>query len=522
MQRFLVIALLTGISHGLAAQEVVKEYPKPDPGRDAIFDRVSVGVHDTIVRSFREDQIGKLVTPEMTTKMLRGDAVTVQDQIKFGLVTINGCSGVLLNNQWAMTSGHCFQVGVARTANVTFIGTTFPSSHVYAFGGEIINAATGAKDLRGPDMALVRTSRPFTINGSTTGFQNEIMRSGGDQLGERPVMIFGQGFNALGGGLFPALGLGVYRFGLLKITRESTSFREPLFEAKPIFNPGPVCAFGDSGGPMFVVDGDRIKLVSIVETGDLTCTPPGPCTAANTTEIRSCKGPKVLDYWQAIGEIISSPLWNAGVPFQLFDVGAAEWLSMNTLIGPGGVDLNVRSWSMSMRSADRMCYNRGFASGHFNGHQLLDRHVYGLACLSSTGDTWRDATSAEISTTPWGVVHIDTVDWAQAGRAATTLCERGGFVGGHFNGHMVPAPGGGGSLFGLICYRQPAKWFDATSADLAGPWAVSDVNSAQWAHASRAANDFCQKRGFGSGFMNGHQLIGNEHRGREKFGVVCH
>ncbi|HET8798524.1 MAG TPA: hypothetical protein VFO89_12595, partial [Thermoanaerobaculia bacterium] len=103
--------------------------------------------------------------------------------------------------------------------------------------------------------------------------------------------------------------------------------------------------------------------------------------------------------------------------------------------------------------------------------------------------------------------------WAQAGRAATTLCERGGFVGGHFNGEFASAPGGG-NLFGLICYRQPAKWHDATAADLAGPWAVTDVNATPWAHASRAANDFCQRRGFRTGFMNGHQLNG-------MYGVVC-
>jgi hypothetical protein len=484
---------------------------RPPIERSRVTERISELVRREIVGSFRRERIDELLTGDKVTRMLKGDAVSRDDQIRFGLVAVNGgCSGVLLNNQWAMTAGHCFRSGVARTATITFLGTTVASSHVYAFGGETFTMPPGSKDLRGPDLALVRTAVPFNINGSTTGFRNSVLRTGDSALNDRLLLIYGQGINSLPVGLFPALGSGTYRFGLLQVARESTSFRVPLIEAKPIFNPGPVCAFGDSGGPMFVMEPDGPKIVSIVETGDITCDPPGPCTAQNTTEIRSCKGPKVYNHWETIGDIIATT-WNLSAPFVFFDVGGAEWGSMGEINGE--VDVNRQPWAASARSSNEMCYNRGFVGGHFNGHQL--RQKFGLACAGVSGAAWRDATTAEINATPWPFANVNQTSWAQANRAAARLCEQGGFVGGHFNGHMAASPSGG-NLFGLVCYRAPAARFDATVQDLAGPWQVTNVDTVEWAHAARAAHDFCRRRAFQTGFMNGHQFAGG------KFGIICH
>src|SRR5262245_49024290 len=48
-----------------------------------------------------------LANPEQQTKILRGDNVSVAEQQRIGLVTVNDCSGVLLNPEWAITAGHC-------------------------------------------------------------------------------------------------------------------------------------------------------------------------------------------------------------------------------------------------------------------------------------------------------------------------------------------------------------------------------------------------------------------------------
>jgi hypothetical protein len=303
--------------------------------------------------------------------------------------------------------------------------------------------------------------------------------------------------------------VGVYRLGVLQFTAASAAAAVELIEAKPIINPGPVCAWGDSGGPMFVVENGRNQVASIVQTGDIVCDAP-PCNANTANEIRSCQGPKIYKYWETIADIIGST-WNSSAAFQLLDVGRAEWLSMGQIGGP--VDVNLQPWAASARSANEMCFNRGFIGGHFNGHQSGGK--FGLACAGNSGARWRDATSAEVTATPWPFNDVNGATWAQSNRAAARLCEQGGFVGGHFNGFAAPAPGGG-NLFGLLCYGAPARGFEATVGDfLAGPWRVTDVNTIDWAIAARAANDFCQRRAFSTGFMNGHQSQG-------RFGVICH
>jgi hypothetical protein len=158
-----------------------------------------------------------------------------------------------------------------------------------------------------------------------------------------------------------------------------------------------------------------------------------------------------------------------------------------------------------------MCFNRGYAGGLMNGHQLNGR--FGLSCAGGTGAVWRDATSAEISATPWSFADVNTVSWAQANRSAARLCEGGGFVGGHFNGNIVDAPGGG-RLMGLICYRGGARRLNVTSAQLTTQIANPDLMP--WSEAGRRANNFCQLQGFRSGFLNGHFFPDG------KMGIVCH
>lgn len=176
-------------------------------------------------------------------------------------------------------------------------------------------------------------------------------------------------------------------------------------------------------------------------------------------------------------------------------------------------DLNAVGWAQASRAAAQLCHSTpGFAAGHFNGHQDLGKGTYGLQC-SGIGAIWRDVTAAEIAATQWSFTDVNRVTWAQANRAAERLCASAnqGFAGGHLNGQQADG------RYGLFCYRDGAKWFDATDAELAATgWGFPTprLDDVAWAQAMRAATGFCQGKGFDGGFMNGHQAP-------NKYGVVC-
>ncbi len=446
--------------------------------------------------------------PEVRPFILNGNPVPIRTQRRMGLVTVNNCSGMLLNNRWAITAGHCFNVGLPRSATVTLAGQPRSSSHVYIFGGEALPA--GGNEARGPDIALVRVTTPFTEPYSVVPLRvrNAIYPDGVGGLSDATVMVFGQGADRLP----PTSGPATWRVGLMQINLFSTASRAPLLTARPIMNPGQVCAFGDSGGPIMIdVPGRGQEIVAIVQTGDQVCPTP-PCTPANTTEIRDCQGPKVSDMWWTIETIIGTT-WNVAATVEVFDIVGTEWGDMkqlNRVVYEGDADVDQQPWAPSARSANQMCYNRGYVSGHFNGHQLKDDSLYGLACAAA-GAVWRDAAVMEIAELPWRFTDINMVSWAQAGRAASDLCanDNRGYAGGHFNGNEAAG------RFGLVCYGGNVQWFDATTAELAATgWPVTNTDTTPWAHAARAGHEFCRGRSFRTGFMNGHQANG-------KFGVVC-
>lgn len=175
-------------------------------------------------------------------------------------------------------------------------------------------------------------------------------------------------------------------------------------------------------------------------------------------------------------------------------------------------DANTVGWAQAERAATEICAARGFAAGRFTGHQDLAKGDFGLLCLGE-GTIWRDVSAQEIAATNWSFTDVNQVNWALAARAAERLCAaaNGGFAGGHFNGHQV------NGKYGLYCYGNGSRWFDASGAELAATgfgFATPRLDDVQWAQAMRAAYGYCQGKGFAAGFMNGHQAP-------DKYGVVC-
>lgn len=421
--------------------------------------------------------------------IISGSSVTVAEQEGKGLVQVGGgCSGVLLTNDVVLTAGHCisnrknpFSVNV--TANWGSQSKT--SNKIYHYGGY--------NDPNGIDLAIVFLSSPFQVNGSTSGFNNQLNISSQSSLVNQTLDAYGLGVNTL-----TNTGFGTWRTGRLTISSTGTETYAYLPNSA-----GQVISFGDSGGPDFInsqITGIHSGISYECSNGSTSAT-----CRATITKITSGFSTSVPAAANAI-QAVRATQWNPTVITQYFDVFGAEINETRW----GFTDVNTVAWARAARAADLMCNNRGFIGGHFNGNQILNDARYGLQC-SGKGVIWHDATSAEIANTGWGFTDVNTVEWARANRAATMICEgfNQGFAGGHFTGWMGP------DRYGLYCYKDGAKFIDATSSELAATgWPITNVDATPWAWASRAAISFCQSKGYNGGFLNGNQLNG-------KYGAVC-
>ena len=118
------------------------------------------------------------------------------------------------------------------------------------------------------------------------------------------------------------------------------------------------------------------------------------------------------------------------------DVTAAE---------AGFSDIETVSWAQAARSAQALCSSstyvdatygaRTYVGGAYTGHQLPMGGPRGLACLRLDSGSFYNSTWQEHYNSGEGFADVNTVHWAQAGRAAANMCGAKGFgAGGFLNG----------------------------------------------------------------------------------------
>jgi hypothetical protein len=442
------------------------------------------------------DDVWEIPNLNSEPSVIGGTEVGVNVQEFRGLVMVNrGCSGVLLTNDIVLTAGHCILNN--RDPGSVIVTANWGSSANRTRGSKAIYQFAGYAEERGADLALVFLASAFEVNGSTTGFSNQLNLDEPNSLLNQPIIVYGLGLNAL-----PSQGFGTWRTADVVVS----NVQNPLYT----FNAnaaGQIIWKGDSGGPDFIGS----KITGIHSGASYSCSnnsTPALCLAT-VTQVTAGSSVSIPAMKNAI-QAVRSTVWNPSdstVWLDVFsdEINATEW-------GWGDPnDVNLVHWAQAGRSAYNMCYNRGLVGGHFTGHVVLEVDHRGLLC-SSRGTIWHDASAQELQNVGAGFTDVNLVPWAQANRAAIAICEsfNQGFVGGHFNGHQAPAG------YGLLCYKDNAIKFDVTKSEFASlGYPIEDVNLIHWAYAGRAASDYCYTHGFVSGFMNGHQS-------GEFFGVVCH
>jgi hypothetical protein len=365
----------------------------------------------------------------------------------------------------------------------------------------------------GPDLALIHLPKPFP--GIWIGYRLPFYQGSPDSLTGLTVAKYGRGFSsfseqnpASGGAVIPE-GFGTFRAADLKVDRVAGG------EIRYLPNhAGQLTMPGDSGGPAFVWDRGVALLAGITSTGSWDCFKNVGATPAQIDA--NCRN-SIFQLEQAHDVAIPSVRRSieAVLKTQWHPTATSEpvWIhrpEIETSVWAIS-DVNKATWAQAARLAAKLCYNRGFVAGHFDGHQNLAAGEYGIQC-AGRGATFYDVTQPQIASTGWGFTDVNQVNWAQANRAAERLCAGAnlGYVGGHFNGQMA------NGKYGIFCYKDNAQWFDALGTDIANTgWGFrGKLDNENWAQAARAAVGYCRARGFSGGFMNGHEVPG-------KYGVVC-
>ncbi|MGZ8920206.1 MAG: tachylectin-related carbohydrate-binding protein [Limisphaerales bacterium] len=214
-----------------------------------------------IVIAAQEEKIDKV-----QQGLVAGQTVPENRQEEFGLLILNTtdstCSASLLRNDWVITAAHCVEVDGPDKKPIP--DRTRPGQNVVnsastirleaKWGGGQKTKGVLLETVRPYDIALIKVATPFTVNGTTTGYNRPIWKDQYPYFGQLvpiPILVFGRGIHQFASGsgasAMPSVMDGSYRLAYAKTTREGLNGYVFWYSSQG----GQMMAGGDSGGPSF-------------------------------------------------------------------------------------------------------------------------------------------------------------------------------------------------------------------------------------------------------------------------------
>ncbi|WP_457101142.1 tachylectin-related carbohydrate-binding protein [Microbacterium sp. P5_E9] len=250
--------------------------------------------------------------------------VIVRDELieDFGLLAYGdgsgSCSASLLRNDWVVSAAHCVELTDAA-GNMTPDPTRPGQNMLKPIASMTLTAgwdsaqtrqAVRVVTFRPYDIALVQLAAPFTVHGSTTGYQRLVFQGGqfplfGDPRGAH-LLVFGRGIyqfaSGEGAAATPSLLDGKYRMGYARVNRNDGELYWYPSEN------GQMIAGGDSGGPSFawVLGGYALVGVHALTRANYVAGKPSTGWMWVTSTPEGADAP-IMPVWKQMWQIMGPP-----------------------------------------------------------------------------------------------------------------------------------------------------------------------------------------------------------------------